>query len=305
MVNKQKTRKNKWVIISCFVSLLLCMLSILFVCQNYKYRDCINELNNTIAKHDQTIAELRQELEKDQKVSDSDSSDEEDTDLESLINMDEIPAGMEIQLTQLDFSNTGLYFKSYEITDELLMRINGKSYQENGDIQLSDLRYLRLLHYDFEDKIRVGELIVNAALVDDFLDIFTQLFDHEYQIQSMYLVDNYWTGDAGTTDNQSIEHNNTSAFNYRFATGSTKLSQHALGRAIDINPQQNPYVSYSSGSPEWSHENANDYIDRTSGAQHMITEGDLCYQLFLEHGFTWGGDWTYTKDYQHFEKPSD
>ena len=89
---------------------------------------------------------------------------------------------------------------------------------------------------------------------------------------------------------------------YRPATGSSKLSKHSYGRAIDINPQQNPYVSYSSGSPVWSHENANDYIDRTTGLPHVITENDVCYQIFTKYGFTWVGSWTNIKDYQHFQK---
>jgi len=61
-------------------------------------------------------------------------------------------------------------------------------------------------------------------------------------------------------------------------------------------------VSYKSGSPVWSHENANDYIDRTTGLPHVITHDDVCYQIFKKYGFTWGGDWNTIKDYQHFEK---
>lgn len=90
---------------------------------------------------------------------------------------------------------------------------------------------------------------MNADLAEDYTNIFRELFEVEYEIQSMYLIDNYWTGDGDTSDTASIEVNNTSAFCYRAVTGGTKLSNHAFGRAIDINPQQNPYVSYSSGSP--------------------------------------------------------
>ena len=80
------------------------------------------------------------------------------------------------------------------------------------------------------------------------------------------------------------------------------MSNHAYGIAIDLNPQQNPYVSYRTGEPVWQHENANDYIDRDAGLPHMITHEDLAYELFTQHGFEWGGDWNSPKDYQHFEK---
>ena len=118
----------------------------------------------------------------------------------------------------------------------------------------------------------------------------------------MYLIDNYWTGDGASSDSASIEVNNTSAFCYRGVVGGSGLSNHALGRAIDINPQQNPYVTYKNGVAKWTHDNADDYIDRDTGLPHVITHDDLCYQLFKAHGFDWGGDWKTMKDYQHFDK---
>jgi hypothetical protein len=117
----------------------------------------------------------------------------------------------------------------------------------------------------------------------------------------MYLPDRYWTGDGNETDTASCDDNNTSAFFYRVVDGSSKLSKHARGLAIDINPQQNPYVDYRSGQPECIHENALAYIDRTTGVAHVITEDDLCYKLFTQNGYKWGGAWKNIKDYQHFE----
>ena len=215
-----------------------------------------------------------------------------------------LEAGTIVEADELDFENLGQYFVSMEIEegDAVYERIYGCSYVENPYISLGELRYFKLLHYNFDHEIQVGELIANAALEEDYLEIFQELFENEYEIQSMYLIDNYWTGDGDSSDSASIEVNNTSAFCYRMVTGGGSLSNHAFGRAIDINPQQNPYVSYGSGYPVWSHSNADDYIDRTTGYDHMITHDDLCYQIFTAHGFTWGGDWSNPKDYQHFEK---
>lgn len=215
-----------------------------------------------------------------------------------------LPAGTLVAVEEIDREHLVDYFTSDIIRegDEVYARIYGKSFVDNDDIALSDLRYIKVLHYNFDHQVQVGELIVNRELVPDFQEIFQELFEHEYEIQSMYLIDNYWTGDGASSDSASIEVNNTSAFCYRKVVGGSGLSNHALGRAIDINPQQNPYVTYKNGVAQWSHDNADDYIDRDTGLPHVITHDDLCYQLFKAHGFDWGGDWKTMKDYQHFDK---
>ena len=188
--------------------------------------------------------------------------------------------------------------------DEVYNRINGKSYQENENISLEDLRYLQISHYDFEHEVQIGELIVNAELADEVLEIFQELYDAEYEIASMRLIDDYWVNeDPDQADTNSIDHNNTSAFCYRVVTGGQNLSRHAYGCAIDINPQQNPYLTLEEdGTYYCDHENALEYMDRTLEDAHEIKEGDICWQVFNDHGFTWGGSWTNPVDYQHFEK---
>lgn len=206
--------------------------------------------------------------------------------------------------SQISATDLDKYFQAYEIVegDEIYNRIIGKSYYANDYVALSDLRYLKVLHYNFEGQVQVGELIVNAQIVDDFLSAFKQLYEKQYQIQEMVLIDNYWAGDGDSSDYNSIEHNNTSAFCFRNATGSGNLSKHAFGRAIDINSQQNPYVTYNNGYGSCAHGNAQQYLDRSSGLPHVITHDDICYQIFTQLGFTWGGDWSNPKDFQHFEK---
>ena len=133
-------------------------------------------------------------------------------------------------------------------------------------------------------------------------EIFEELFRQKYQVSSMHLIDDYWTGTASSSGSFSIDRNNTSVFRYSGRNSSGKLSNHALGMAIDFNPQQNPYVTFPDGTPHWSHENASAYVDRSAGLPHMIGHDDLAYQLFTAHGFTWGGDQESPKDYQLFEK---
>ncbi|MBQ4530585.1 MAG: M15 family metallopeptidase [Lachnospiraceae bacterium] len=194
------------------------------------------------------------------------------------------------------------YFTSEPISEDVTIRISGKSYTENHRITLENLRYLKLLHYNFDHEIQVGECIVNEEIAQDCIEIFTELFEAEYEIYSMYLIDDFWTGEGSSSDTASMNANNSSAFCYRVIANTTKLSNHALGYAIDINPLQNPYITYKDGMPVYYHDNAEEYADRSISKDHMITHEDLCYQLFTEHGFTWGGDWKNSKDYQHFEK---
>lgn len=210
-------------------------------------------------------------------------------------------AGEILSLENMDFSKLSQYFTASEIDDALLERIQGKSYRENPDISVNELRYLKILHYNFNEEIQVGELIVNEKIATDCLEIFQNLFEHKYEIKSMYLIDNYWTGDSSSTDEASMNADNSSGFCYRTIANTTKLSNHALGYAIDINPYENPYITYKNGQPVHHQDSGELYADRSVIREHMIDHNDLCYQLFTQKGFTWGGDWKNSKDYQHFE----
>lgn len=214
-----------------------------------------------------------------------------------LQGLSEKEAGDVLQEEDLDPENMEQYFVSSEIDEKIFSRIQGLSYKSYCTVPKSDLRYLKVLHYNFDHDIQVGELITNVRLEKDMLEIFQELYEEEYEIEKMYLVDNY-----GADDTASIEVNNTSCFNFRRVTNGSKLSNHAGGCAIDINPQQNPYVTYDGSSAHWTHSNADAYIDRDGPGDHMIDHSDTCYRIFANHGFSWGGDWNNPKDYQHFEK---
>ncbi|MCM1091547.1 MAG: M15 family metallopeptidase [Muribaculum sp.] len=193
----------------------------------------------------------------------------------------------------------------YEPLSESLQRyITGISYPaSNGDasqelaISYSDLRYVHILHYDFNGEATEGELICNKAIAADLLDIFYELYYNEYQLERVRLIDEY-DGD----DTASMEDNNTSCFNYRVVEGTDDLSKHALGLALDINPFYNPYVTYENGVTRISPVGSEGYANRKAEFPYKIDEDDLCYKLFIQHGFTWGGNWNSLKDYQHFQK---
>lgn len=188
-------------------------------------------------------------------------------------------------------------FQCYEIPDTIFDLMQGKSYKENCTVPREDLRYLILLHRNIEGQAVVGEMVVNKAIADDVLEIMQKLFLESYPIEKMRLVDYY---DAD--DEKSMTDNNSSAFNWRFIKGTTTLSNHSTGMAIDINPLYNPYYLSRRGRETIQPQSGKPYLDRTSDYPYKMEEEDLCYNLFISHGFTWGGDWQSPKDYQHFEK---
>lgn len=181
------------------------------------------------------------------------------------------------------------------INEEVKSRIYGLSYKEDCTVPYDELRYVRVRYINFNGSDKTGELICNKAIAQDLVEIFYELYLAQYPIEQIRLIDEY-----GADDLLSMKDNNTSCFNYRVVEGSTKLSKHARGLAIDINPFYNPYVDTRDGrvSPEESAY----YADRMKTFAYKIDENDLCYKLFTEHGFFWGGNWKTTKDYQHFQK---
>lgn len=180
--------------------------------------------------------------------------------------------------------------------------VQGKAFEstpaDEPAISYEDLRYVHILHYNFDGQPTEGELICNKYIAQDLVEIFYELYRNEYHIEKVVLIDEY-DGD----DLASMEDNNTSCFNYRVVEGSTSLSKHAYGLALDINPLYNPYITYQKdGSEKVSPDSGRAYADRSITFPYKIDENDLCYKLFTEHGFTWGGNWNSCKDYQHFQK---
>ena len=197
-----------------------------------------------------------------------------------------------------DLLGSGLeeWFSSFAIDDAVLNRISGISYPEDCPIPLSRLRYIRVLHIGFDGETHIGELIVNQTIETPILEIFRQLYEAGYPIEKMLLIDTY-----GGNDEASMTDNNTSCFNYRTITGSSKMSSHSQGLAIDINPLYNPYVKTKDDHVLCQPAAAEAYIDRSGDFSYKIVRGDLCYELFSAYGFQWGGNWTSVQDYQHFE----
>ena len=189
-------------------------------------------------------------------------------------------------------------FSISEISDEVFARIKGKSFKDDCTLPREDLRYLHVLHKDKDGNVHEGEMIVNKHIAQDVLDILRELYENNYPIERMKLVDEY-----NADDELSMEDNNSSSFNFRFISHTTRVSKHGLGLAVDINTLYNPYTKVVDGERIVEPVTGEPYLDRDASFDYKIDKDDLCYRLFIEHGFEWGGDWTDRKDYQHFEMP--
>ena len=181
---------------------------------------------------------------------------------------------------------------------QYLQHDEGKTYKKNCTVPRSELRYLRCLHTDKDGRSIVGEMVVNKAIANDVLDILYKLYRAKYPIERMRLID-YWNAD----DERAMRANNSSCFNFRFISHTHTVSKHGRGMAVDINTLYNPYHKrLRNGKEVIEPATARPYLDRSKKHAYMIQRGDLCYRLFKEKGFRWGGDWKHSKDYQHFEK---
>ena len=189
-------------------------------------------------------------------------------------------------------------FSVQPVPDSVFQRMQGYSFPKDCSVRRSDLRYLRLSHVDAELKEHVGEMVCNKAIANDLLEIFRELYRQKYPIQRIRLIDDY-----GADDERSMRDNNTSSFCYRRVSGTTKLSKHATGMAVDVNTLYNPYVrTGKNGRRVVEPATASKYVDRRKTFPYKIVKGDLLYRLFIQHGFKWGGSWRTMKDWQHFEK---
>jgi D-alanyl-D-alanine carboxypeptidase len=165
------------------------------------------------------------------------------------------------------------------------------SWRPGCPVPLEDLRLLTVKHWGFDRALHQGELVVHRDQARAVLRVLPRLFKARFPIERMRLVDEY-----GGDDERSMAANNTSAFNCRGVPGSGSWSEHAYGRAIDINPLQNPEVRDGKVSPAAGA----DYVDRSRTAPGMIRAGDVVVRAFASIGWGWGGYWHSLRDYQHF-----
>ena len=165
------------------------------------------------------------------------------------------------------------------------------SWRPGCPIPIEALRLVTVDHWGYDGLEHRGELVVHADYADALVGVFRRLFEVRFPIERMQLVDAF-DGD----DHASTLANNTAAFNCRSVVGQPgSWSEHAYGRAIDVNPRVNPYVL----DPRIQHPALAPFLDRSLQDPGMIRPGDAVIDAFAAVGWQWGGVWS-SPDYQHF-----
>ncbi len=196
-------------------------------------------------------------------------------------------------------SGTAFQYSVEPVPDDVRASMIPATWREGCPVPIEELVYMRLNHWGMDGKVHDGAIIVHRIVAQDVADIFAELFQARFPLESVRIIEEF-NGD----DMASMQADNTSGFNCRKIAGSKKLSWHSYGVAIDINPLLNPYVK-------------GDYVSPPEGAPHAganerwaanlpgyVLEGNICHKAFVDRGWEWGGAWDTRQDYQHFEKPS-
>ena len=159
-------------------------------------------------------------------------------------------------------------------------------------VALADLRSVRATHWGFDGRVHEGRLVVNRDVAARVAAVLRRLYALRFPIRRMEPIERY-----GGSDFRSIEADNSSAFNCRFVDGTRRWSDHAGGRAVDLNPIENPYVARDGTT---SHAASRPYVDRSPARPGVVRVGDAAVRAFAAEGFGWGGRWPGARDYQHF-----
>ncbi len=157
-------------------------------------------------------------------------------------------------------------------------------------------RLIKLKYYSFDRQVHQGQMVLDKDLVKDIKSVFKLILSERFPIKSVIPISDVRFRKNGKWDDDlSMIAGNSSAFNYRPVTGGTRLSNHAYGRAVDLNTFQNPYIKGSIHLPPGSV-----YDPKAEGT---FTPDSPIVKTFLRLGWDWAGNWTSPRDYQHFEKP--
>lgn len=156
------------------------------------------------------------------------------------------------------------------------------------------LELLEVMYLNNEGKFCKGQIVVDKDLALEVTELFKFLLDQKFRVEKVVPIQDK---KYDAIDEASMQDNNSSAANYRYIAGTTRLSLHSFGFALDINPRDNPVqMDGTTLAPQGAVRNEAD--PQTFTAEHQVVK-------WLEGpGWEWGGLWTEPySDYHHFQKP--
>lgn len=171
----------------------------------------------------------------------------------------------------------------------------GASWHEGCPVGPEQLRTVRVSYVGFDGRSHTGAIVVRQAVVADVSTVFRRLYSARFPIRRLEPIAKF-----GGNDRRSMAADNTSGFNCRYASvpGPKRWSAHAYGEAIDVNPVENPYVQGSYVSPAAGRA----FLGRSLYRKGMAVVGNVLVRAFASVGWSWGGRWAGTPDYQHFSR---
>jgi hypothetical protein len=165
------------------------------------------------------------------------------------------------------------------------------TWRKGCPVPIGDLRYLTVTHWGFDDRVHTGELIVHKSATKAMVQVFSRLHEVRYPIEELRVISM-----ADMEAEPTGDGNVSAAFACRKKVSGRSWSEHSYGKAIDLNPFQNPYLKGQLVVPQL----AGAYLDRSHHRPGMIQPGDDVVRAFAAIGWQWGGDWKMAKDWMHF-----
>ncbi|WP_336921381.1 M15 family metallopeptidase [Aquipuribacter sp. SD81] len=198
-----------------------------------------------------------------------------------------------VTVDRLPPPSDGQFHASVEqVPDDVLAR---STWQPACPVGVEDLRYVRVAFWGFDGRPHTGELLLHADAVDAVVGAFRAMHAERFPLEEVRVVRADELDAAPTGDG-----NVTSAFVCRPVTGGSGWSQHAYGRALDVNPFHNPYERGTGGDRVVIPELATSYTDRSRDLPGMVVPGSVVERAFADAAWGWGGDYRSSKDWMHF-----
>jgi D-alanyl-D-alanine carboxypeptidase len=202
-----------------------------------------------------------------------------------------------LRLFVLPLAFAAFHASSHPLTaDERAALINARVWRSGCPVRLTELRVLVVEHWGFDKRVHVGEVVVHKDVAAPLARVFRRLYELRFPIRHMRFSDAY-----GPRRSRPADGDISGSFECRKAapspcgTGTGNWSNHAYGKAVDLNPVENPYV----GCGATRNSRSRPYLDRSRSRPGMVTPAVV--NAFRSIGWGWGGSWAgNTKDYMHF-----
>lgn len=152
-------------------------------------------------------------------------------------------------------------------------------------LDVRDVGYL-----GFDGRTHQGQIVCAKPVCDELVQWFSELETAKFPLRSVKPISVF-----GGSDSASMAADNTYCFAHRGIWGSRRLSWHASGRAIDINPQENPAFKRGTVTP------AGARLDHA--VPGTLSDTSVAVRRLKARGWHWGAHWRRVQDWQHFEKP--